>query len=298
MGAIESQFESRPDGIGFKMEDSSHFTAHTKSATVAHIMRIAHALRRTASVGKDKIGYPAVLAKVQFLHVTQPGDAVHDRVAGFLIAYDGFDELISGLLIQFEVFRSLKRCMEVERYRGDMRIVAHVIQRGYEAVLIERIEHHIHADVLASGLSDMFLESGESTFAANLVMPRTYSIHGHPHLVGVAAVEGELCVGGNGCGEKAYSMRQVDDIVNAVIGSGGVVVPQIEFAALEVHKAATEVIAIAQFFLYLFERLRARISQLIDGAVFTTKITAIQDKDDGLQGFLPAEYHCLEVPPY
>ena len=106
-----------------------------------------------------------------------------------------------------------------------MRIIAHVVQRRYKAVLIERIEHHVHADILASGLSDMFLESSESTFAADLVVPLTYSVHGHPHLVGVAAGEGELGICGNGCGEKAHLMRQVDDIVYAIIGSGGVVVP-------------------------------------------------------------------------
>ena len=233
-------------------------------------MSIAHALRRTAAVREDEIGYPAVLAKVQFLHVTQSGDAVHYRVAGFLIANYGLNELISGLFIEFEIFRSFEGCMEIKRNRGDMRIIAHIVQRRYEAVLIERIEHHVHADILASGLSDMFLESSESTFATNLVVPLTYSVHGHPHLVGVAAGEGKLGICGNGCGEEAYFMRQVDDIVYAVIGSGGVVVPQIEFAALEVHKAATEAVAIAQLFLYLLECLGAGISQLIDGAVFTT----------------------------
>ena len=125
-------------------------------------MSIAHALRRTAAVGEDEIGYPAVLAKVQFLHVTQPGDAVHYRVAGFLIANYGLNELIFGLFIEFEVLRSFEGCMEIKRYRGDMRIIAHVVQRRYEAVLIERIEHHVHAYILTSGLSDMFLESSES----------------------------------------------------------------------------------------------------------------------------------------
>ena len=96
------------------MIDCSHLAAHTESTAIAYVVSIAHALRRTAAVREDEIGYPAVLTKVQFLHVTQSGDAVHYRVAGFLIANYCLDELIFGLGIEFEVFRSFEGCMEIK----------------------------------------------------------------------------------------------------------------------------------------------------------------------------------------
>ena len=96
------------------MIDCSHLAAHTESTAIAYVVGIAHTLRRTAAVREDEIGYPAVLTKVQFLHVTQSGDAVHYRVAGFLIANYCLDELIFGLGIEFEVFRSFEGCMEIK----------------------------------------------------------------------------------------------------------------------------------------------------------------------------------------
>ena len=114
-------------------------------------------------------------------------------------------------------------------------------------------------------------------------MPVTYSVHRHPYMVCVGAVERQLCVGSDGNIPEPDLMREIHHIVDRVDAVTLLVFPKIQFAAFEIHEPCSETVTILQFGTNLREGLDARIGERIDRTMPASEVALVEDEDDGLQ---------------
>ena len=145
MLSFESEVHTRENGLGVEVEDAVHLASHGESAAVAYTVCVAHTFGRTAAVGEDKIGYPAVSVGADdtvstHFHRTQSADGVHDRIAATLIVDERINQPVTYLVVEVESFRLLEGRVEIQGYLVDVRIVVDILQRFLYARVVAVVD--------------------------------------------------------------------------------------------------------------------------------------------------------------
>ncbi len=286
---LHAQFETAQQRVGAKMEDRCHFACHAKAALSALIGAIAHAQTATA-IGIDEIGDEAFFSERNLpqsvaFHLFQSRKTVHYWVTAVFVSDHFIDD--GGLLFgrQSQIFGAWVWRVKIDGNLLDGVVVAHIFHGCVNRFVVERVHHHVHADVFLTGFGNVFLQSCKSAIAPNALVIFAYAVHRNPDGVRVNPRKILLRVGRYGYREEADFARLVDDVVDGAFA----LAPKRWFAAFEVDKPRTLCVGVAHVAFDVGKGALMVACAAVDRTVFAAQIAFVGDEKHSLQWRAPSE---------